>query len=50
MLAPTQLAGRPSASLCTVTRASTVRQLADKAGYTRVEVLPAANDLYRLHP
>jgi hypothetical protein len=50
---PTQLAEQPSAALGTVLRAGTVRELADQAGYTRVEVLPVDNDffrLYRLHP
>ena len=50
---PTQLVGRPSAALGTVMRSSTVRELADQAGYARVDVLPVDNDffrLYRLHP
>jgi len=50
---PTQLVEQPSAALGTVMRAGTVRQLADQAGYTRVDVLPVDNDffrLYRLHP
>jgi SAM-dependent methyltransferase len=50
---PTQLAERPSAALGTVMRAGTVHQLADEAGYTRVDVLPVDNEffrLYRLHP
>jgi trans-aconitate methyltransferase len=50
---PTQLAEQPSAALGTVMRTSTVRELAAKAGYTRVDVLPVENDffrLYRLHP
>jgi 2-polyprenyl-3-methyl-5-hydroxy-6-metoxy-1,4-benzoquinol methylase len=50
---PTQLAEQPSAALGTVMRADTVRELADQAGYTRVDVLPVDNDflrLYRLHP
>jgi hypothetical protein len=34
-------------------RSHTVRELADHAGYARVDVLPVENDffrLYRLHP
>jgi trans-aconitate methyltransferase len=50
---PTQLAEQPSAALGTVMRTSTVRELANRAGYARVDVLPVENDffrLYRLHP
>jgi hypothetical protein len=50
---PTQLVEQPSAALGTVMRAGTVRELADRAGYARVDVLPVENDffrLYRLHP
>ena len=50
---PTQMAEQPSAALGTVMRSHTVRELADQAGYTRVDVLPVENDffrLYRLHP
>jgi protein-L-isoaspartate O-methyltransferase len=50
---PTQLAEQPSAALGTVMRSHTVRELAHTAGYTRVDVLPADSDffrLYRLHP
>jgi 2-polyprenyl-3-methyl-5-hydroxy-6-metoxy-1,4-benzoquinol methylase len=50
---PTQLAEQPSAALGTVMRAGTVRELADQAGYARVDVLPIKHDffrLYRLHP
>ena len=46
---PTQLAEQPSAALGTVLRADTVRELADQAGYARVEVLPVANDFFRLY-
>ena len=41
------------AALGTVMRTSSVRQLANQAGYTRLEVLPVENDfvpLYRLDP
>jgi len=50
---PTQMVEQPSAALGTVMRAGTVRELAARAGYTRVDVLPVDNDffrLYRLHP
>jgi 2-polyprenyl-3-methyl-5-hydroxy-6-metoxy-1,4-benzoquinol methylase len=50
---PTQLVEQPSAALGTVLRAGAVRELADQAGYARVDVLPVENDffrLYRLHP
>ena len=50
---PTQMVEQPSAALGTVMRSHTVRELADQAGYTRVDVLPVENDffrLYRLHP
>jgi hypothetical protein len=50
---PTQLAEQPSAALGTVMRAGTVRELANRAGYARIEVLPVENDffrLYRLYP
>jgi 2-polyprenyl-3-methyl-5-hydroxy-6-metoxy-1,4-benzoquinol methylase len=46
---PTQLAEQPSAALGTVMRASTVRQLAADAGYTRIDVLPVVNDFFRLY-
>jgi 2-polyprenyl-3-methyl-5-hydroxy-6-metoxy-1,4-benzoquinol methylase len=46
---PAQLAEQPSAALGTVMRAHTVRQLAHQAGYTRIEVLPVANDFFRLY-
>jgi hypothetical protein len=45
---PTQLAEQPSAALGTVLRSHTVRELADHAGYTRVDVLPVENDFFRL--
>jgi ubiquinone/menaquinone biosynthesis C-methylase UbiE len=50
---PTQLAEQPSAALGTAMRSDAVRELADQARYTRVDVLPADNDflrLYRLRP
>jgi 2-polyprenyl-3-methyl-5-hydroxy-6-metoxy-1,4-benzoquinol methylase len=37
------------AALGTVMRTSSVRQLADQAGYTRLEVLPVENDFFRLY-
>jgi trans-aconitate methyltransferase len=46
---PTQLADRPSAALGTVMRSHTVRELADQAGYARVDVLPVENDFFRLY-
>jgi SAM-dependent methyltransferase len=48
---PTQLAEHPSAALGTVLRSGTVRDLAQEAGFARVEVLPVEFfRLYRLHP
>jgi 2-polyprenyl-3-methyl-5-hydroxy-6-metoxy-1,4-benzoquinol methylase len=50
---PTQLAEQPSAALGTVMRSDTVRELADQAGYSRLDVLGVDNELfrlYRLHP
>jgi hypothetical protein len=50
---PTQMVEQPSAALGTVLRPNTVRELADQAGYARVDVLSVDNDffrLYRLHP
>jgi 2-polyprenyl-3-methyl-5-hydroxy-6-metoxy-1,4-benzoquinol methylase len=50
---PTQMVERPSAALGTVLRSRTVQELADRAGFARVDVLPVDNDffrLYRLHP
>ena len=46
---PTQLAEQPSAALGTVMRSDTVRELADQAGYARVDVLPVENDFFRLY-
>jgi len=46
---PTQLAEQPSAALGTVMRSSTVRALADQAGYARVDVLGVENDFFRLY-
>ena len=50
---PTQMVEQPSAALGTVMRSHTVAELADQAGYSRVDVLPVDHDLfrlYRLHP
>jgi 2-polyprenyl-3-methyl-5-hydroxy-6-metoxy-1,4-benzoquinol methylase len=50
---PSQLVEQPSAALGTVMRSHTVRELAHRAGYAHVDVLPVDNDffrLYRLHP
>jgi 2-polyprenyl-3-methyl-5-hydroxy-6-metoxy-1,4-benzoquinol methylase len=44
---PTQMVERPSAALGTAMRADTVRELADQAGYARVELLPVDNDFFR---
>jgi 2-polyprenyl-3-methyl-5-hydroxy-6-metoxy-1,4-benzoquinol methylase len=46
---PTQMADQPSAALGTVLRAATVRELAAEAGFTRADVLPVANDFFRLY-
>ena len=46
---PTQLAEQPSAALGTVMRSDTVHRLADRAGYTRVDVLPVDNEFFRLY-
>ncbi len=46
---PTQLADQPSAALGTVMRSSTVRELAEQAGYARVDVLAVENDCFRLY-
>jgi SAM-dependent methyltransferase len=46
---PTQLAEQPSAALGTALRPDTVRQLATRAGYARVEVLAVENDFFRLY-
>jgi 2-polyprenyl-3-methyl-5-hydroxy-6-metoxy-1,4-benzoquinol methylase len=46
---PTQLVEQPSAALGTALRADTVRELAAEAGFARVEVLPVANDFFRLY-
>ncbi len=46
---PTQLVEEPSAALGTVLRQGTVRALAAEAGFSRLEVLPVENDLFRLY-
>jgi 2-polyprenyl-3-methyl-5-hydroxy-6-metoxy-1,4-benzoquinol methylase len=46
---PTQMVEQPSAALGTVLRADTVRELASSAGFTHVDVLPVANDFFRLY-
>jgi ubiquinone/menaquinone biosynthesis C-methylase UbiE len=46
---PTQMVEQPSAALGTAMRSHTVRQLAAEAGFARVEVLPVANDFFRLY-
>ena len=46
---PASLAEQPTAAIGTVMRPRTVRELADRAGYDRVEVLPVENDFFRLY-
>jgi 2-polyprenyl-3-methyl-5-hydroxy-6-metoxy-1,4-benzoquinol methylase len=46
---PASMAETPSAALGTVMRADTVRGLAADAGFRGVEVLPVANDFFRLY-
>jgi 2-polyprenyl-3-methyl-5-hydroxy-6-metoxy-1,4-benzoquinol methylase len=46
---PTQLVERPSASIGTVMRTDTVRELASEAGFGRVTVLPVDHDFFRLY-
>jgi hypothetical protein len=46
---PSQLAEQPSAALGTAMRADTVRALATKSGYARVDVLPVEHDFFRLY-
>jgi SAM-dependent methyltransferase len=46
---PTQLAEQPSAALGTAMRAGTVRELAHRAGFAAVDVLPVENDFFRLY-
>jgi SAM-dependent methyltransferase len=46
---PTQLVDDDSAALGTALRADTVRELAARAGFGRVTVLPVENDLFRLY-
>jgi 2-polyprenyl-3-methyl-5-hydroxy-6-metoxy-1,4-benzoquinol methylase len=46
---PSQLAEQPSAAIGTVIRADTVRDLALKAGFASVRVLPVENDFFRLY-
>jgi 2-polyprenyl-3-methyl-5-hydroxy-6-metoxy-1,4-benzoquinol methylase len=46
---PTQLVDQPSAATGTVLRADTVREFAETAGFSGVEVLPVENDFFRLY-
>lgn len=46
---PVAMAEQPSAAIGTVIRASTVCELADAAGYARVEVLPVNAGFFRLY-
>jgi len=46
---PTQMVEQPSAALGTVLRAGTVAELAEEAGYTRVETLPVEHEFFRLY-
>jgi SAM-dependent methyltransferase len=46
---PSQLAETPSAATGTVMRADALRDYAAAAGFSRVEVLPVANDVFRLY-
>jgi hypothetical protein len=46
---PSSLAEHPSAAIGTVMRPQTVRDLADRAGFGGVEVLPVENDFFRLY-
>jgi 2-polyprenyl-3-methyl-5-hydroxy-6-metoxy-1,4-benzoquinol methylase len=46
---PTQMVEHPSAALGTVLRAGTVRELAARAGFAGVEVLPVENDFFRMY-
>jgi ubiquinone/menaquinone biosynthesis C-methylase UbiE len=46
---PSSLAEQPSAAIGTVMRPHTVRDLAGRAGYGGVEVLPVENDFFRLY-
>jgi 2-polyprenyl-3-methyl-5-hydroxy-6-metoxy-1,4-benzoquinol methylase len=46
---PSQMAEQPSAALGTAMRADTIRALATKAGFARVDVLPVENDFFRLY-
>jgi 2-polyprenyl-3-methyl-5-hydroxy-6-metoxy-1,4-benzoquinol methylase len=46
---PSQLVEEPSAALGTVLRADRVRELAQAAGFERVDVLPIENDFFRFY-
>ena len=46
---PSQLAEQPSAAIGTVIRADIVRDIASKAGFPGVRVLPVENDFFRLY-
>lgn len=46
---PSQLAEPGSAALGTVLRSSTLRRLAEEAGYSRVQILDVDNDFFRLY-
>ena len=46
---PVSRAEQPSAALGTVLRESTLRTLADEAGFASVEVLPVENDFFRFY-
>jgi hypothetical protein len=46
---PSQMVEQRSAALGTALRADTVRELAEEAGYARVDVLPVDNDFFRLY-
>jgi hypothetical protein len=46
---PTGLAEQPSAGTGTVMRPATLRRYALEAGFSDVEILPIANDLFRFY-
>jgi len=46
---PTQMVDQPSAALGTVLRPGTVRELASRAGFSALDVLPVENDFFRLY-
>jgi hypothetical protein len=43
------MAERPSAGTGTVMRPATLRRYATEAGFSRVEILPIENDLWRFY-